>query len=149
MIFLKKKKSLTSLNGLCFFTKYSLILLTQFFPMRTFISPREAGWLLPSAKARAGAYSLVLSFGFPLLAKRGIKLQIYNPSIHLCLFYPQAGRALPFCLETKRKQKVQGLISNKVFHLAKPKTSGWFNRYPPINFPLFLSLCRRSKLHSL
>ncbi len=37
MIFLKKKKSLTSLNGLCFFTKYSLIFLTQFFPMRSFI----------------------------------------------------------------------------------------------------------------
>ncbi len=44
MIFLKKKKSLTSLNGLCFFTKYSLILLAQFFPMRTFIFAIGKGW---------------------------------------------------------------------------------------------------------
>ncbi len=79
---------------------------------------------MPPFRAGAAFEVVILSFGFLLLAKRGIRLSIYIQRISLCLFYPQAGRALPFCLETKRKQKVQGLIINKVFHLLKSKTSG-------------------------
>ncbi len=63
MIFLKKKKSLTSLNGLCFLTKYSLILLTQFFPMRSFISLR----LMIVAIGKSSYGSLFLSFARQLI----------------------------------------------------------------------------------
>ncbi len=85
----------------------------------------------------------------PLGKKGGINLPTDIQSIGLCLFYPQAGRALPFCLKTKRKQKVQGLISNKVFHWSKPKTHRWCANpfafhYPSLPFTTGARILSRS-----
>ncbi len=69
MIFLKKKKPLTTLNGLCFLTKYSLILLTQFFPMRTFIRLQLMIFAISNCRCRSLFFSFVDNSSLPPMVR--------------------------------------------------------------------------------
>ena len=60
---------------------------------------------MPPFRAGAAFEVVVLSFGFPLLAKSGIRLLTYIQRISLYFFFPQAGGLFLFVLKQKGSKK--------------------------------------------